>query len=434
MRPASKRTPGRRCPTSAPWSRRPPPSTHTRPRCGPPPKRPLPRSPPSRPPRPGSPGLSTTSSASWPAAIKEQEGLAAERRQLTGTIEQADAHQRLLVERAFIEPGERLGSAVDRLEGEAAGADGAITRIQAGIDQASAQRKAVRAKLPAARHAAQDTARAHDLLAREAARLGAAAAELAADGRLREVVQADDVDPIAEAQDVLASLATAVAAADASALDVRVEGADDERAIAGLEADGVLPPRPAVALVVDALDAANVAAQPGWRYIAAHLAADTASIVARMPDGLDVADPVVIAPATVFSEPGAERVVVGPSPARHDPAAAADELAVRRKRSSTRRQRLDALAAARRRDETLAARLRQLVRQVPPDGIDGLAARAAAAAAAAGAAAEALAELTRRDDALDGELARLGGELDAQRDCLARVEHAQAAVQVAVEE
>ena len=394
-----------------------------------------------------------TAEANWRAAIKEQEGLAAERRQLTGTIEQADAHQRLLVERAFIEPGERLGSAVDRLEGEAAGADGAITRIQAGIDQASAQRKAVRAKLPAARHAAQDTARAHDLLAREAARLGAAAAELAADGRLREVVQADDVDPIAEAQDVLASLATAVAAADASALDVRVEGADDERAIAGLEADGVLPPRPAVALVVDALDAANVAAQPGWRYIAAHLAADAASIVARMPevadgvivygdphaaarelDGLEVADPVVIAPATVFSEPGAERVVVGPSPARHDPAAAADELAVRRKRSSTRRQRLDALAAARRRDETLAARLRGLIGQLPADGIDGLAGRTATAAAAAAAAGEALGELTRREEALDGELARLGGELDAQRSRLAQADAALAVVRGAVAE
>jgi hypothetical protein len=395
----------------------------------------------------------TVAEANWRAAIKEQERLAAERARHADTIAQADAHQRLLVERGLIEPGERLGSVVDRLEGAAARADGAITRIQAGIDQARAGRKAVRAKLPDARRAAESTARAHDFLADEAARLAAEAAELAADARLREIVQSDDVDPIAEAEDVLASLAATVAATDASALDVRVEGADDERAIAGLEADGILPPRPAVALVVEALDAANIAAQPGWRYIAAHLSADAASIVARMPEvadgvvvygdphaaarelhGLEVADPVVIAPATVFSEPGSERVVVGPSPARHDPAAAADELALRRKRSSTRQQRLEGLAAARRRDETLAVRLRQLIALVPGDGIDGLAARAANAAAEATAAAEALDELAQLEEALDSELARLGGELEAQRSSLARIEAAQAAVHAAVEE
>ncbi len=386
-------------------------------------------------------------------AVSEQADLAAERAEHTRSLERVDARQRRLVEQTIIEPGERLSTAVDRLDAAANHHEAMITRIKASIDQAAAERKDVRAKLPAARGTTTETARAHDAVADEAARLDAAADELAANSRLRDLVQADDVDPIAEADDLLAALVAAVAAADAAALNVRVEGADDERAIAGLEADGILPSRPAVSLVVEALDSAGVAAQPGWRYIAAHHATDAASIIAHMPEvadgvivygdphaaaralnGLAVADPVVIAPATVFFEPGVERVVVGPSPARHDPAAAAAELALRRKRSSTRRQRLDTLAADRRRDETLAARLRQLVRQVPPDGIDGLAARAAAAAAAAGAAAEALAELTRRDDALDGELARLGGELDAQRDCLARVETAQAAVQVAVEE
>jgi hypothetical protein len=386
-------------------------------------------------------------------AITDQARLDAERGQHARSLERVDARQRRLIEQAVIEPGERLSAAVDRLHTAAARHRAMITRIKASTDQATAERKDVRAKLPEARRAATETARAYEALAGEAARLDAAAAELAAASRLRDLVQADDVDPIAEAHDLLAAIAAAVAAADAAALDMRAEGADDERAIAGLEADGVLPPRPAVILVVDALSTAGFAAQPGWRYIAAHHASEAASIIARMPevadgvvvygdphaaaralDGLAVADPVVIAPATVFSQSGVERVVVGPSPARHDPAAGATELALRHKRASTRRQLLDSLAADRRRDEELAARLRQLLRQIPADGIDGLAAHTTAAATSASDAAEALTELVRRDDALDDELTRLGGEEDTQRRHLARIEAAQTAVQVAVEE
>jgi hypothetical protein len=387
------------------------------------------------------------------AAIDDQAGLAAERAEHTRSLERADARQRRLVEQTLIKAGERLSAAIDRLAAATAHHRAMIARIKARIDQVAAERKDVRAKLPAARRAAAETARAHDALASEAARLDVAAAELAANSRFRELVQADDIDPIAEADDLLAALDAAVAAADAAALDVRVEGADDERAIAGLEADGVLPPRPAAAMVVDALGTAGVAAQPGWRYIAAHHAIDAASIIARMPEvadgvivysdphaaaralnGLTVADPVVIAPATVFSQSGVERVVVGPSAARHDPAAAAAELGLRRKRASTRRQRLHGLAADRRRDQALAASLRQLLRELPADGADGLAARAAAATAAASVAAEALSELIGRDEALDGELTWLGGEEGQQQHRLARVEAAQTAVQVAVEE
>jgi hypothetical protein len=387
------------------------------------------------------------------ASIADQARLDAERAEFARSLERVDARQRRLIEQAVIEPGERLSAAVDRLAAAAAHHCAMITRIKASTEQATAERKDVRAMLPAARRTATETAQAYDALAGEAARLDAAAAELAATSRLRDLVQADDVEPIAEADDLLAAIAAAVAAADAAALDVRVEGADDKRAIAGLEADGVLPPRPAVVLVVDALSTAGVAAQPGWRYIAAHHASEAASIIARMPevadgvvvygdphaaaralDGLAVADPVVIAPATVFSHSGVERVVVGPSPARHDPAAGAAELALRQKRASTRRQRLDSLTADRRRDEALAARLRQLLGQVPADGIDGLAARTTAAATAASDAAEALTELVRRDDTLDDELTRLGREEGTQRRHLARIEAAQTAAQVAVEE
>ncbi|HZO67488.1 MAG TPA: hypothetical protein VFB74_21025 [Kribbellaceae bacterium] len=259
---------------------------------------------------------------------------------------------------------------------------------------------------------------------------------LVADGRLRQLAQSDDVDPFAEADDLRTALTRTVAAADAALLDLRVEGIDDERAIAGLEADGILPPRPAVEQVVDALVGNGIGAQPGWRYLSEHHARDAAAIVARLPDvadgvivygdpqvaahavdGLAVADPVVVARATVFSDPAPERVVIGPSSARYDSAAAAEELDRRRTRAATRGQRLRALTAGRQRDEALAARLAALLDQVPADGVEGLRARIAAAEAAAARAATDLAELVQREDELDRRLEDLAAEsTERQRD------------------
>ena len=387
------------------------------------------------------------------AAVNERARLDAERGEHVRSLERADARQRRLADEGIAEHGERLTSAAGRLEDTVTRLRNVIDHIKADIRDAATGRKSVRTELPVARRATEDATRIRDTLADESARISSAAADLACENRLRELAQAEEIDPIAESDDLLGALAHAVAAADATALNLRVEGAEDERAIAGLAAEGILPPRPAVCVVIDALTDAGFGPQSGWRYIAEHHAADAVGIINRMPevadgvivygdpcaaasalDGLAVADAVVIARATIFSEPGAGRVVVGPSPARYEPAAATNELAIRRNRSSARREQLSTLAGRRRRDEELAARLRQLASLVPPDGTDGLAARLADAERDAGSATGTLTALANREEELDHELARLGEELDSLQSQLVNAEAGQRAVRAAVEE
>jgi hypothetical protein len=368
------------------------------------------------------------------AAVTEQADLRAEQGEHGRIIERVEAAQRRLVERGHVEPGERLTAAAARLAATAERQATAVERVTADIKRAGDARAEVRAQLPAARQAAEQTRATHEGLRREALELDRAATDLAADARLRQLAQADDIDPITEATDLLTALATSVAAADSTALDLRLEGSDDERAIAGLEAGGILPPRQAVEQVIRRLDAEGIGAQPGWRYLKEHHTSEASTLINRHPEvadgvvvysdphlaaqaagGLDLADPVVIARASTLATPGAERVVVGPSPARYDPSAAADELARRRTRSLGRGQQLRQLAEGRRRDETLAARLRHLLHQVPADGREGLAARTAAAHTAATTAAEARDRLSGRETELDKQLTALRVDLAAHQ-------------------
>ncbi len=391
--------------------------------------------------------------SAWRQAVQEQAGLNAQSGEQNRIVERAEATLRNLLDAAILKPGERLGSAVVRLENEAAQGDSTITRVRSQIDRIADERRTIRAGLPRSRESLAAAEKRRDDLVKEAQRLAAGAAALRAEARLRELAQADDVDPLAEADDLLHTLANAVAGLDAAALDLRVEGAEDARAIVGLESVGLLPPRPAVATVVEALQAANVGAQPGWRYLAEHHAADATAVIAAVPEiadgvvvysdpraaaeaiaGVTTSEPVVIARAASITEPHREHVVIGPSPARYDRAAAADELAVRRQRAAGQQTRLETIAAARARDETLAARLRQLSEQIPADGMSGLTARVEAATAAVPPLALELETLITRESELDTELAARTGLLSELEKQQSRLEVAIARVDAALEE
>jgi hypothetical protein len=381
------------------------------------------------------------------AAITTQSELNAERDQHARDIDRVETRTRQLVDTGVIASGERLDAAIARIDATVTASTAAMATIRATMDQHQAGRRDIAEHLPSARQIAADKIREHDALSADGKRLHDLAAGLAAEHRLRELAQADVIDPIAEATDLLAALATAVAALDGAALDERVTGADDERAIAGLEAAGILPPRHDVSLVVEALTGAGIGAQSGWRYLSEHHLADAARIIASMPDivdgvivytdpaaaaaainGLDVTEAVVIARADAFTETGGERVIVGPTAARYDPTAAAAELGRRSERSATRRQRLEVLARGRARDEDLAARVRHLRDQVPADGVAGLAARTTTALSAVEAADAALRTLTGHDDQLAEKVAALDGELDGERAKHASAKAASAAV------
>ncbi|HZM81701.1 MAG TPA: hypothetical protein VFC19_38770 [Candidatus Limnocylindrales bacterium] len=386
-------------------------------------------------------------------AMEEQAELKAQRKEHATTIERADTRLRRLIDDGVVHAGERLSAAAHRLAGEAAQGEGEIARLKAAIERASGERTMVRNTLPGTRKAADSAHKEHQALSAKLKSLADDANMLRAEGRLRELIQAEEFDPIGESHDLLAALENAVATGDAAALDVRVEGADDERAIAALDSTGLLPPRQAVSTVVEALTTAGIAAQTGWRYITEHRAAEATTIIAALPEiadgvvvyiephdaaaaiaGLVTSEPVVIAKASSLTEDTAPCVVIGPSPARYDPAAAAAELATRRERAATQRQRLQSLAAARSRDADLIARLRQLTRRVPADGMPGLAARAETAEANAKRLAHEVEELNRRDDELHADLETRRGELAAHERRQHKLHTAQSRVDSAVVE
>ncbi|HZO67487.1 MAG TPA: hypothetical protein VFB74_21015 [Kribbellaceae bacterium] len=127
-----------------------------------------------------------TAEAERRAAVRQQESVDAERGEHTRAIERVEARQRELVERSFVQPGERLTAAAARLEAATDRFRSAIDRIHTATDRATGERREVRSSLPAARTTAEQSTRAHDTLTGQAARLAVAAAEL---GRVSEVGQ-----------------------------------------------------------------------------------------------------------------------------------------------------------------------------------------------------------------------------------------------------
>ncbi len=93
-------------------------------------------------------------------------------------------------------------------------------------------------------------------------------AELAADERLRALGDGELVDPVAEARDLGDALAHATARTQRRRVELAVDGAEDERALAALAATQLLPGNLDLAHACDVLEQAGIAAVTGWRYLA----------------------------------------------------------------------------------------------------------------------------------------------------------------------
>ena len=251
-----------------------------------------------------------------------------------------------------------------------------------------------------ARAAAElDAARAEATLTALRRRAGPLeASELAA-----SLAQTSDLDLLVEARRIAGLSAQAGATADARLLERGVDASTQRFAVLGLAEDHLLPPRPAVRHVLTALLAAEVTAVTGWSYVAENLPpAAAVEAIRALPEvcdgvvvygdpvvaaaaiaGLDVDDPVVLAPVDVFAEPsgaverwtvagpsgGVERwTVVGPSAARYDRAAGAAELTVRRDRLAAHDQETAAVRATRDAHHQLTSDLRGLADEVDSHG------------------------------------------------------------------
>ena len=195
-----------------------------------------------------------------------------------------------------LDPGETAAAATERF----AAADAATTtradEVHFAIEEtktAVARDRAARDLLaPAverARIEAETAERVHDdLLARRDT--------LAADPRMALYLPADDADVLGMGRAIRDAIGDAVRRADTALVDLALDGADDTRALAGIEATGLLPPAPDLARARAVLDEANLSAVSGWTYLAEAIASPDRRLAAFLaaPDlasGLLVQNP-----------------------------------------------------------------------------------------------------------------------------------------------
>ena len=381
-----------------------------------------------------------TAQADRDAARKVMVELEAEERELTRAIESFEKERNVLVDEKITGASEELEAAVARLERVVEAATAQASALEAERALLDAGRVEAADHLRRSRDEARSAVREADRLAAECSGFETRSAEIADDQRLRLLLQSDTPDLLASGTDAVVRVRQVVAEADAELLTRRAQAATDEHAVYALDTDGLLPSRHAVGVVVEALADAGITAHPGWRYLAENeRPEDHARIIAAMPevcdgvivygdparaaaaiDGLAVDDVVVLAPATVFSDPGEPCTVVGPAPAHHDRSAGADELVRRRHELNLHLSHIEVLEAQRSADSRLAERIDALVADLPDDGMAGLRRRTRAALEEAEtrgevevAAEQALEELDARRGEIDRELH--AAQLQAER-------------------
>lgn len=228
--------------------------------------------------------------------------------------------------------------------------------------------------------------------------------ELAADERLRLLAATDDVDVLAEGSDLMTQLAEQITRADRRRVELGVEGAEDDRAVAALASAGLLPPVLDVVHALDVLEAEQIAATSGWAYLAdsvpgplrgrvlAAAPAFTGGVLVHNADDLADAQRLLSTAAlrptsavTVATTGDLHAVVeavragaadtsfvVPPAPALFDKAAAGEEMRVRELARDDRAAEEDNLTRRRAADDELRRRVGALLADCPPGTLDTL--------------------------------------------------------------
>ena len=312
-----------------------------------------------------------------------------------------DAAVARLVDADIIDPGEDLAAAARRLRDIESVAGERLIEVAAERAELEDHLGECRRELKARRDDQAGAARAHAVEAERLAGFERRADALGNQVRVRELLQDSDPDVFSSYFDLLAALDAALVATDAEVLSERLGIAADEQASHALATEGLLPPRAAVAAVVERLDAAGITAHPGWRYLAENYpdVSTHPGLIAALPeicdgvivygdlaraaaelDGVELADAVVLSSARAFAEPGAAKIVVGPVAARHDRDAGAAAAGLLGPRIDASRARAGSLIARRQADAALAGTMRALLDELPDGGIVVLRATVTAAA------------------------------------------------------
>ncbi|MFJ1764604.1 hypothetical protein ACIOD2_30070 [Amycolatopsis sp. NPDC088138] len=229
---------------------------------------------------------------------------------------------------------------------------------------------------------------------------------LAAEGRLVELLGADDVALESDLPMLLERLREASASVEKEQTALRMEESADERALSALGSGGLLPPPQDVQAALDALEEAGITAWSGWRYLSKLDAARRAEVLESLPQlvsGVLLNDAAhadrarevlttrrllpsaIIAVGTTeallaeaAAAPGVE-FLVPPNPAMYDEEAADAEREAVARRNTERQRRLEALSAKHSADGALTWKLTTWREDYPPGAIATLAEQAQAA-------------------------------------------------------
>lgn len=173
------------------------------------------------------------------------------------------------------------------------------------IDKVRARRE-MRPALRATKEALRRTLQAEigtqknerDRLACDRSELTSRVDALATHARLAELVQLQDggrLDLWSEESDLRAVLEHAVSSAESAIVDTRVDAAEDDRGLDGLNADAFLPTTRDAQRVVDLIAASGITARPGWDLLRDLVAAPErhrvlqSTVVAQLATGVVVA-------------------------------------------------------------------------------------------------------------------------------------------------
>lgn len=277
-------------------------------------------------------------------------------------IAEVAAIRNRLVAKGLLTPNEPAHEAREREAASAARAFAQVSNVERHVDALDNERNQLDELDRAESPRVGDLARDHARLVSEIERAEQERLQLGADPLVIELAEAVTFDLELVGGAIANRLLGYAKDADASRLIIELQGADDQRAVRGLEETGYLPPSPEVDAALARLTEAGITgALSGARYVAEAIAADKRGpVLASRADliggivlvqSLDVAkarsvlDTASLNPATIIAVgPAAELVaaerddykrstfVIPPSEAIWDRAAASEERARREER------------------------------------------------------------------------------------------------------
>src|SRR5207248_3573743 len=227
-----------------------------------------------------------------------------------------------------------------------------------------------------------------------------------AEGRLIELLGAEDVALESDLPVLLERLREATATVEKEQTALRMEESTDERALAALGSGGLLPPPEDVQAALDALEEAGITAWSGWRYLSKLDTVRRDEVLERAPQlvsgvllndaahaerARDVLTRRLLLPSAIIAVgttealtadvPAASGVefLVPPNPAMYDEEAADAEREAIALRHSERQRRLESLSSRLSADGALTWKLTTWREDYPPGAIATLAEQAQAA-------------------------------------------------------